>query len=138
MEKLSRERICFKEGKQAFQNACRAHEKKQADAGLPDGHGSTVQPTVLKLKKNKPGNISSESFQNPHTISLSCDTARREKRLINLPMGCTLGKQHRVNPLSCRYGPERQVKTERDLTVAESSMPKEEKLGAGLPRAGTK
>lgn len=102
-------------------NACRAHEKKQADAGLSDGHGSTLQPTVLKLKKTKPGNISSESFQNPHTISLSCDTAGREKRLVDLPMLCTLGKQHRLDPLSCRQGPERQVKTECDLTVTENT-----------------
>ena len=65
VEKLSRDRTCFEEGKQAFQNAYRAREKKQEDVGVPEGHRGAVQPRLLKPKKNKTGNISSGSFQDP-------------------------------------------------------------------------
>lgn len=63
VEKLSRDRTCFEEGKQAFQNAYRARQKKQEDARVPEGHRGAVQPRLLKPKRNKTGIISSGSFQ---------------------------------------------------------------------------
>lgn len=73
-EKLSRNRNCFEEGKQAFQNAYRAQEKKQEDAGVPEGQKGSVQPRLLKPKKNKKDNILLILFSRP-TASLSLAVA---------------------------------------------------------------
>lgn len=61
MEKFSRDRTCFKEGKEAFQNADHMNRSGKKNV-VPEGHRDAVQPRSLKPRKNKTGNISSGSF----------------------------------------------------------------------------